>query len=88
MNFTQINTAKKKLRMNEFWNAVFEKYGYPEDEKNYIWGDPQKSYMKAFLTGSAYDAYIILEDVRLSNEDYWEAADVEAERPPRHVFSF
>ena len=88
LNFTQINTAKKKLRMHEFWNAVFDKYGYPDDEKNYVWGDPKKAYMKAFLTGSSYDAYIILEDIQLSNEDYFEAEDIENERPPRYTFTF
>ena len=44
--------------------------------------------MKAFLTGSSYDAYIILEDIQLSNEDYFEAEDIENERPPRYTFTF
>lgn len=88
LNFTQINKVKKQQRQIEFWNAVFEKYGYPDDEKKYIWGDPTKAYMKAYVTGSAYDAYIILEDVRLANEDYFAAADVEADRPPRNAFGF
>lgn len=88
LNFTQINKVKKQQRQNDFWNAVFDKYGYPDDEKNYVWGDPTKAYMKAFMTGSAYDAYIVLEDVHLSNEDYFAAADTEEERPPRNNFGF
>ena len=88
LNFTRINKVKKQQRQNDFWNAVFDKYGYPDDEKEYIWGDPTKAYMKAYMAGSAYDAYIILEDVRLANEDYFTATDTEADRPPRNRFGF
>jgi len=88
LNFTRVNKMKKQQRQTEFWNAVFDKYGYPDDEQKYIWGDPTKAYMKAYVTGSAYDAYIILEDLRLSNEDYFAAMDIEAERPPRNQFRF
>lgn len=88
LNFTRINKFKKQQRQVDFWNAVFDKYGYPDDEKKYIWGDPTKAYMKAFVAGSAYDAYIILEDVRLSNEDYFMAVDAESDRPPRSGFDF
>ncbi len=88
LNFTQINKMKKKQRQTEFWNAVFDKYGYPDDEKNYIWGNPRKAYMKAYMDGSAYDAYIVLENVSLSNEDYFSAADIEEERLPRNTFAF
>ena len=88
LNFTQVNKFKKQQRQNDFWNAVFDKYGYPDDEKKYIWGDPTKAYMKAYMAGSSYDAYIILEDVRMSNEDYFAAVDTEEERPPRNKFSF
>ena len=88
LNFTRVNYAKKKLRQKEFWDAIVAKYGNPDDATNLIWGDPQKAYLKAFMTGSAYDAYIIMEDVQLSNEDYFEAEDIEAERPPKNSFLF
>ena len=88
LNFTRINKAKKQLRQTEFWHAVFDKFGYPDDQKLYIWGDPAKAYMKAYMTGSNYDGFIIMEDIQLSNEDYFEAQDVESERPVRNHFSF
>ena len=88
LNFTRINKAIKQLRQKEFWNAVFEKFGYPDDQEKYIWGNPAKAYMTAYMTGSNYDGYIIMEDVTLSNEDYFEAEDIELERPPRNKFSF
>ena len=88
LNFTRINKARKQLRHKEFWNAVFDKYGYPDDGKHYIWGDPNKAYMKAYMSGSNYDGFIILEDVQLSNDDYFAAEDIEVERPPRNTFVF
>ena len=88
VNFTRVNKMKKQQRQAEFWNAVFDKYGYPDDDQKYIWGDPARAYMKAYITGSAYDAYIILEDLRLSGEDYFNAKDIEADRPPRNLFGF
>ncbi|MBQ3695919.1 MAG: hypothetical protein II938_03000 [Alphaproteobacteria bacterium] len=88
LNFTRINKARKELRQKEFWAAIFDKYGYPDDANQYIWGDPNKAYMKVFMHGSNYDGYIIIEDVKLSNEDYFEAEDVEKDRPMRNHFSF
>ena len=88
LNFTTINTYSKLTRQEEFWKAVFDKYGYPDDEQKYIWGDPRKAYMRAFISGSAYNAYLIMEDVRLFNDDYYEADDIEKERPPKNNFAF
>ena len=90
LNFTQINTARKKLRYKEFWDAMFSKYGYPDSRDNNVltWGNPTESYMQAYVTGSAYDAYIIMEDVSLSNDDYFEAEDIQSERPPQNRFDF
>ena len=92
LNFTRINLAKKQLRQKEFWDAVFEKYGYPDsyskDGSQYFWGVQNDAYMTAYMNGSDYDAYMIVEDVHLSNEDYWEAEDIETERPPKNKFSF
>lgn len=88
LNSTRFNVMKKKLRQTEFWNAVFDKYGYPDNEEEYVWGDPAKGYMKASMSGSAYDGTLILEDVKLANEDYFAAADAEDERSPRNTFGF
>lgn len=88
LNFTRVNKAKKVLRQKEFWDAVFSKYGYPDDGERYIWGDPSKAYMKVYMSGSNYDGFILMEDVQLSNEDYWEAKDVEDERSTRNTFVF
>ena len=88
LNFTEVNRMKKNQRQVEFWNAVFDKYGYPDDEQEFIWGDPEKAYMKAYITGAAYDAYIILEDTKLSDADYFTAKGIEDDRPPRNRFSF
>lgn len=88
LNSTRFNVMKKKLRQTEFWNAVFDKYGYPDDEAEYVWGNPAKGYMKASMSGSAYDGTLILEDVKLANEDYFAAADAEDERSPRNTFGF
>ena len=90
LNFMQVNVARKKLRQKEFWDAIFQKYGYPDktDKNVLVWGDETKSYMHAYMTGSAYDAYVIMEDVSLFNEDYFEAEDIQAERPPQNRFGF
>ena len=88
LNFTRINKAKKELRHKEFWDAIFAKYGAPDDGTKYIWGNPSKAYMKAYMSGSNYDAFILMEDVTLSSEDYFEAKDVEDERPARNTFAF
>lgn len=88
LNSSRVNMIKKRLRQTEFWNAVFDKYGYPDDGEEYVWGDPAKGYMKASMTGSSYDGTLILEDVKLSNEDYFAAADAEDERSPRNTFGF
>ncbi len=90
LNFTRINEAKKKLRKKEFWAAIYDKYGYPDtkQEYGYIWGDPSKAYIQVYMSGSNYDGFIVMEDIALSSEDYWEAQDVEDERPPRNTFAF
>ena len=88
LNFTRINKAKKEVRKNEFWAALFDKYGYPDDGERYIWGNPAKAYLTARMSGSAYDGYILMEDVQLSNDDYFAAEDVQMERPPYNTFAF
>lgn len=88
LNFTQINTLRKLTRQKEFWNAVFAKYGAPDDTEKYIWGSPDKAYLQAYMAGSAYDAYLIMENVTLFSNDYYEAEDTEKGRPPKNTFGF
>ena len=88
LNFTHINRLRKLTRQKEFWNAVFDKYGAPDDETKYTWGNPEKAYLKAYMAGSAYDAYLIMEDVSLFNDDYYAADDKEKARPPKNKFAF
>ena len=88
LNFTRINYAKKKLRYTEFWDAILQKYGNPDDQKNFIWGNPHGAYMKVSMSGSSYDAMIILEDLYLYSDDYKEAEIVHQEVLPHNKFGF
>ena len=88
LNFMPANLAKKLNRKEAFFNAVFDRFGYPDDSKELIWGAKGYAYMQASMTGSAYDATIQLVDVALSNEDYFAAADWKAEQKSPHHFGF
>ncbi|MGN0919766.1 MAG: hypothetical protein ACI4OR_03300 [Alphaproteobacteria bacterium] len=88
LNFTQTNLAKKLNRKEAFFNAVFNTYGYPDDNKELIWGAKEDAYMQVSMSGSGYDAVIKLVDRQLSNEDYFAAADWKAEQAPLHHFGF
>ena len=88
LNFMPSNLAKKLSRKEAFFNAIFDKFGYPDDSKELIWGSKGHAYMQVSMTGSAYNALIKLEDVALSNEDYFAAADWKAEQKSSHHFGF
>ena len=88
LNFTRRNLAKKARRRDAFWNMVYETYGYPDDKEQFLWGDPQRAYMKAAMQGSSYNAYLMLEDKEITDGDYAEAADVKTELPFRQSFTF
>lgn len=60
----------KLRRKKDFWALVFSTYGLPDDDKNFIWGDINESFLKAGMFGSAYDAYLTLESSRLQDDDY------------------
>ena len=88
LNFMPANLSKKLNRKEAFFNAVFNMYGYPDDNKELIWGVKEDAYMQVSMTGSAYDATIKLVDMQLSNEDYFSARDWKEEQPSLYHFGF
>lgn len=70
LNSSRINMAKKIRRRDDFWNLMFKTYGLPDDNTKLLWGDENTCYMKAFMTGSAYHAYVVMEDKLLQDRDY------------------
>jgi len=88
LNFTTVNTQKKLQRQKEFWSAIYNTYGHPDDGQNMIWGDPRKAYMQVKMYGTAYNAMITLMDMQAYAYDYFDAEDIEKERPPKNNFAF
>ncbi len=88
LNFTRINTQKKLDRKEAFLNAVYNKFGHPDNGEKLIWGSENDAYMQIGIYGSDYDAHIILTDVLLSDEDYFEAEDWLQENKPFVRFGF
>ncbi len=88
LNFMPSNLSKKLSRKEAFFNAVFNMYGYPDDNKELIWGAKEDAYMQVSMSGSAYDATIRMVDTQLSNEDYFAASDWKAEQAPLYHFGF
>lgn len=70
LNSSRINMAKKTRRRDDFWNLMFKTYGLPDDSEKIIWGDENTRYMKAFMHGSAYHAYVVMEDKLIQDKDY------------------
>lgn len=87
LNFTRINTAKKLNRRDQFFRAVFSKFGYPSDSTNFIWGQKDDSFMQVSMYGTNYDAQITLTDTVLSDEDYFEAKEWLEENPAPEQFN-
>ncbi len=88
LNFTQANTQRKINRQEAFLNAVFNKFGTPNDPKNYIWGSQNDAFMKVGMYGSNYDAFITLTDTALSDDDFLQAQDWLDENKPFEHFGF
>ena len=86
--FTRPNVVKKLNRKEAFFNAVFNMYGYPDDNNKLVWGSPEDAYMQVSMSGSSYDGTIILNDTKLSNEDYFAASDWKAETETPYHFGF
>ncbi len=70
LNSSRINLAKKFKRRDDFWNLVFDAYGLPDENDKLLWGDENTYYMRAFMHGSAYDAYVMMEDMIIQDKDY------------------
>ena len=88
LNFTQANVQKKLDRRQAFLNALYNKFGYPDNGEKLIWGSESDAFMQAGIYGSNYDAYIKLTDTALSDEDYFEAKDWLDENKPFEHFGF
>lgn len=88
LTMTQRNLAKQLRRKDMFWRMMFENYGLPDDSELILWGDPNKAYMQAVMTGSAYNAYIVLEDKEIQDEDYFVAEDEREFLNYRNPFTF
>lgn len=88
LNFTRANTRKKLDRQEAFLNALFDKFGTPDDQKKYIWGSEDDAFMQAGMYGSNYDAYITLTDTELEDEDLWQAREWLDEAKPFEHFGF
>lgn len=88
LTLTQKNLAKQLRRKDAFWRLMFETYGLPDDSELIIWGDPQKSYMQATMQGTAYNAYIVLEDKEIQDEDYFAQEEEARDLTYKTPFSF
>ncbi|MBR4926802.1 MAG: hypothetical protein IKY98_00590 [Alphaproteobacteria bacterium] len=88
LTMTQRNLAKQLRRKDMFWRMMFENYGLPDDSELILWGNPDKAYMQAVMTGSAYNAYIVLEDKEIQDEDYFVAEDEREFLNYRNPFTF
>lgn len=88
LNFTQRNLAKKLNRRDAFWKMVYDAYGAPDDRDNMVWGDPQTAYLRAAMQGSNYNAYLILEDRTISDNDYIDATEQKDDMHYKHSFAF
>ena len=88
LTLTQRNLAKQMRRKEMFWRMMFENYGLPDDSEQIVWGDPQTDYMQAIMTGSSYNAYIVLEDKEIQDEDYFTAEDDKENLKYRQQFTF
>ncbi|MBR5129702.1 MAG: hypothetical protein IKV03_00550 [Alphaproteobacteria bacterium] len=88
LTMTQRNLAKQLRRKDMFWRMMFETYGLPDDSELIVWGDPDKAYMQAVMTGSSYNAYIVLEDKEIQDTDYFAAEDEKDSLEYRQQFTF
>lgn len=88
LTLTQKNLAKQLRRKEMFWNMMFETYGLPDDSELLVWGDTQKAYMQAIMVGASYNAYVVLEDKEIQDNDYFAAEDESKELTYKPQFTF
>ena len=70
LNSSRVNLAKKFQRRDDFWDLIFNTYGLPDESDKKLWGDENTRYLRAFMQGSAYNAYVIMEDKIIQDNDY------------------
>lgn len=88
LTLTQKNLAKQLRRKEMFWNMMFDTYGLPDDPELLVWGDTQKAYMQAIMVGASYNAYVVLEDKEVQDNDYFAAEDESKELTYKPQFTF
>lgn len=88
LTLTRKNLAKQLRRKEMFWNMMFETYGLPDDPELLVWGDTQKAYMQAIMVGASYNAYVVLEDKEIQDNDYFAAEDESKELTYKPQFTF
>ncbi len=88
LTLTRKNLAKQLRRKEMFWNTMFDTYGLPDDPELLVWGDTQKAYMQAIMVGAGYNAYVVLEDKEVQDNDYFAAEDESKELVYKSPFTF
>lgn len=88
LTLTRKNLAKQLRRKEMFWNTMFDTYGLPDDPELLVWGDTQKAYMQAIMVGASYNAYVVLEDKEVQDNDYFAAEDESKELVYKSPFTF
>ncbi len=60
----------KRKRRQDFWRAVIQKYGQPDDENAMIWSNSEEgASLEADLTLTFLDASLVLEDLSMTDTD-------------------
>lgn len=60
----------KRKRRQDFWRAVIQKYGQPDDENAMIWSNREEgASLEADLTLTFLDASLVLEDLSMTDTD-------------------
>lgn len=78
---------RRDKREKLFFDLVYEKYNYPDDSLRMIWGKPQDTYMKAYITGGADDLVLVLEDVLAQDEEAYLMTEIK-KNLPKDIASF
>jgi len=79
---------KKTHRRDIFWKYVYDKYGKAQNPNAYFWGNANKVYLRAFLSGNAMDGRIVLENTEQTGIDYTEAQAQDKEKDINNPFHF
>lgn len=88
LTFTEANLARKLRRKDAFFKMLYDMYGEPDDKDFNIWGDTRVAYLKAYMTGANYNAYIEMEDKMLSDTDRYEDMQDGGKLVYKNTFTF